>query len=168
MELTQQYLKSILNYDKDTGIFTWKNCSAKHIKIGQIAGSKNIYGYIAIGIYTNGINKLFRAHRLAWLYVHGNIPKKYIDHINHIRNDNRISNLREVDISANQKNMSKSKANSSGVTGVVLDTRQGKWLALIGVKGKLIRIGIYEDKNEAICARLHANKLYGFHQNHGK
>ena len=94
--LTQEYLKSILDYDLDTGIFTWKINKAKRTKIGDIAGwSYNGYREIEIN------DKKYKAHRLAWLYVYGEMPNKLIDHIDGNRSNNKISNLREATLDGN-------------------------------------------------------------------
>jgi len=98
--LTQAELHQYLNYDPQTGIFTWKVKLSDKINIGQKTGCKNNRGYLLIKIN----KKLYRAHRLAWLYVYGYFPKFTIDHINRIKTDNRIENLRDVTIQENLKN----------------------------------------------------------------
>ena len=105
------------------------------------------------------------AHRLAWLYVYGCWPDE-IDHINQIRDDNRIANLRSVDRTTNCQNASRQKS-ESGVTGLV-KRYTGKWEARIQVNKKYIYLGIFSTKSEAIAARKAANVKYGFHENHGK
>lgn len=105
--LTQKRLKKLLYYDKDTGFFIWKkdifNLNKYNIvRQGDIAGSINKQGYITISI--NG--KRYSAHRLAWLYTYGHFPKQEIDHINRIRNDNRLYNLRDVSHKVNTENKS--------------------------------------------------------------
>ncbi|MCK4816681.1 HNH endonuclease [bacterium] len=168
MELTQQYLKSILNYDKDTGIFTWRVSRNNRIKAGDLAGTLTSKGYIQVGIKIDGIALLYGAHRLAWLYEYGKFPSKDIDHINHDRLDNRICNLREADQKINQKNRTINKNNKSGFTGVSWHKNRNRWQATICVNKTIIHLGSFKDKNEAIMARLHANRLYKFHENHGK
>ena len=110
--LTQKQLKKILYYNQDTGFFVYKkdiyNLNKYLIaKQGDIAGGINNRGYIQISVK----NKLYSAHRLAWLYVYGNFPKQEIDHINHIRNDNRIKNLRDVSHKVNMNNACKNGEN---------------------------------------------------------
>ena len=168
MELTQQHLKELLHYDKETGIFTWKISRCNSIKIGDEAGNKHNAGYLIIGISILSVPKRYLSHRLAWLYVYGEFPKEHIDHVNHDRKDNRIDNLREATQKHNCRNASKYKTNKSGINGVNWHKRVKKWRAEIKVNGKKIHLGYSTDKNEAICARLHANKLYKFHANHGK
>jgi len=102
--LTQSQLKEILTYNPDTGIFTWLVASNGRIRVGDIAGTTD-NGYVRIMIERTK----YRAHRLAWLYVHGESPKEQIDHINHIRDDNRINNLRCVSCHENFKNMTMQK-----------------------------------------------------------
>ena len=169
MELTQEYLKSILNYNKDTGIFTWKETRNGFVKAGDVAGSvSKQYGYIIIGIAVNGTNRVFKAHRLAWLYGHGLFPSDQLDHTNHDRSDNRIINLEEANNASNQRNTSIRTDNKSGINGVRWNKVHKKWYADIRINGRYIYLGLKESKKEAICARLHANRLYKFHANHGK
>lgn len=168
MELTQKQLKSLLSYNKDTGIFTWLNCNSGSVKKGDTAGNINHYGYMRIGTTINGKVKRYLAHRLAWLYVHGSLPRNQIDHINHDRLDNRIINLREATHEENQRNKTMQLNNKSGVTGVSFHKPTSKWRSHIQVNGKSIHLGLFIYKNDAICARLHANRLYKFHSNHGK
>lgn len=172
MELTQEQLKQILNYDKSTGMWIWlvdifsgKNNKLKSAEKGNVAGTlSKIHGYRIIGI--NG--KKYRAHRLVWLYEYGYWPKYQIDHINHIKDDNRIVNLREVTHEDNQRNMSKSKNNKSGHTGVVWDKSVNKWRAEINIKNKSITLGRFINKEDAIKCRKQAEIKYKFHENHGK
>ena len=75
--LTQAKLKEVLHYDPETGDFTWQVSTANCIKVGALAGSKDSYGYHKIAIK----GKTYKAHRLAWLYTHGEFPEDAIDHI---------------------------------------------------------------------------------------
>lgn len=100
--LTQDRLKELLHYDEDTGMFTWIVSTARCVKVGDIAGSKNGKGYLHIMVD----KRIYLAHRLAFLYVHGRFPE-FTDHINWIRDDNRISNLREVTQQENNQNKKK-------------------------------------------------------------
>jgi len=148
--LTQAQLKERLHYDPETGLFTWLIAPSKSVKIGSIAGSKNNQGYIAIGIN----NKLYSGHRLAWLYVHGRLPDSQIDHINRIRSDNRICNLREVTRQQNQFNRIAQKNNQTGYMGVTMCGK--KYRALIMVDSKLIHIGLFDTAEKASQAYLSA------------
>ena len=96
MSITQDRLKEEVWYDPLTGIFTRKKGSRAG-KVGAIAGSLTSYGYIRVSI----CSKFYMAHRLAWLYVYGYLPENSIDHINGVRNDNRLANLQEVSRACN-------------------------------------------------------------------
>lgn len=99
--MTQEELHQLLDYNPETGKFFWKVNMRGKVKIGTKAGCVcKIHGYELINIK----NKQYRAHRLAWLYVHGKWPNPEIDHINRVKTDNRIANLREADRSMNNLN----------------------------------------------------------------
>ena len=149
---TQKELKRVLRYDPETGEFTWK-VSKGTAHAGSVAGHLHSDGYTHIGI--NG--KIYKAHRLAWLYVHGKWPKDQIDHINHVRNDNRISNLREASNKDNGLNQKLHKTNSSGVSGVYPHT-PGRWKSSIMKNGKLKHLGHFDSFKEAVAARKSAEK----------
>jgi hypothetical protein len=154
--MNQQRLKEVLLYNKDTGIFIWnmyKKCVAK----GNVAGT--IYNrYITIGIDY----KSYSAHRLAWLYVYGSIPKT-IDHINGNKLDNRIENLRECNFSENSKNVKITKRNTSGIKGVNFDKYHNKWRAELHSKGKRVFLKYFLNINDAELAINKARK-----QHHGE
>lgn len=91
---TPEILRSLFNYDHSTGNLLWKARPSNRIKIGDVAGNLNNRGYLHIRV--NG--KLYMAHRLVWVFNFGtDIPLRYvIDHINRMKTDNRLSNLRLV------------------------------------------------------------------------
>jgi hypothetical protein len=129
---------------------------------GKPAGSINKYhGYIEIRIKRYG---LFLAHRLVFLYMDGDMPEQ----VDHIRIDYRWANLRAANYLINSRNHSKSKANTSGITGVYWCNSRSRWIAGICVNRKTIRLGRYKDIQDAIVARKKAEKKHGFHSNHGK
>ena len=160
--LTQDRLKELLDYNPETGKFRWIKCKRKDL-IGKIAGGSVGIGYIGIMIDY----KHYRSHRLAWFYMTGFWPKDQIDHINHIRDDNRFVNLREATQIDNLKNLRMRDSNISGVMGVSWDKRRNKWRASIKVNGKSMTIGRFEDFNNAVSARKSAEYKHGFHVNHG-
>lgn len=138
-------LKSILNYDKNTGIFT-RIISRRGIsKKGNVVGILSANGYLRVKI--NNVN--YYLHRLAWLYVYEDWPKNQIDHINRKRNDNRIENLRDVIPLKNQQNLSISKKNKSGFNGVNFDKRSKKWKASIRFNKVKIYLGLFEKLEDA-------------------
>ena len=160
--LLQDMLKEIMEYKPHTGKFYWKRPPANSpIKKGDEVGYKD-GNYIRVGIG----GKYHRLHRLAFLYMTGNIPDE-VDHINHDTLDNRWENLRAVTHKENGKNQSKHSDNTSGTTGVSFYKNQGKWYSKIYVDGEHVYLGCSEDKEEAIRLRKEGEKLYGFHENHG-
>jgi hypothetical protein len=155
-ELTAEYLRSILNYDPETGIFTWKISTANRVKVGDAAGCPDGHGYLRIQLQS----RLYKAHRLAWLYVYGEWPKLDIDHINRNRSDNRRANLRDVSHKQNHQNRSKPSNNTSGHPGICWHKQSSKWRARIRHNKKHIHLGLFTDIEEAIAARKAAEKLY--------
>lgn len=162
--LTQSRLKELLEYNPETGVFI-RLIGVPNSRVGSIAGTKNAHGYWQIAIDHN----FYFAHRLAWLYMTGKFPDQQIDHINHNRTDNRLVNLRAATPSENQRNKRLGKNNTSGVCGVHWDKRTGKWRARITLPiSRVMSLGSFSDKAEAIRARKAAEVKYGFHANHGK
>lgn len=155
-ELTVEYLRSILNYDPTTGIFTRRVRTSNPVRVGDVAGSLNGVGYLNISIHS----RLYLAHRLAWLYMYGEWPKLDIDHINRNRSDNRIANLRDVSRRQNLQNAGKRSDNTSGHTGVHWNKQRSKWQARIAPGQKTINLGLFESLEEAAAARKAAEKLY--------
>lgn len=154
--LTQEELKELLNYDAETGIFTRKvKRRGIRAKIGDIAGRLRFDGYVAIKI--NG--KIYRGHRLAWLYVYGNYPNGEIDHINLIKSDNRIENLREVSRSENMQNIyNAGKSSTTGFRGIDYRKSMGLYQARIQSNGKRHFLGYYSSAKEAHDAYVKAKK----------
>ncbi len=142
--ITQSELKEVLNYDSDTGIFTWKQKTSNRIKVGGIAGNLHNGGYIELKVKNNRV----LAHRLAWLYEHGELPI-LIDHINGDRKDNRICNLRKATYQSNAYNSKLRKDNKSGVRCVSWDKKNQSWEVRIKLDGKLRHFGNYLDLNLA-------------------
>jgi hypothetical protein len=161
--LTYEEVSEVLDYDPETGLLKWNEC-AHHTVRGKIAGSVNKDGYVDLRCK----GKRMYGHRVAWLLTHKEWPKKHIDHINGIKTDNRIVNLRVVTNQQNRKNMKRHKGNSSGVTGVYWSNRAKKWQAYICVNYKQIYLGVFKYLVDAETARKEAEIEYGFHKNHGR
>ena len=155
-ELTAEYLRSILDYAQETGIFTWKVSTSRRVKAGDKAGSLDGGGYLSIKV----CSRRYQAHRLAWFYVYGSWPKDQIDHINRNKTDNRIANLRDVSHKQNGQNASKPSNNTSGHPGVCWHKRDSKWVAQIRHNYKRIHLGLFENLEEALSARKAAEKFY--------
>ena len=163
MELTQEKLKEHLHYCPDSGVFTWVKARGT-AENNKRAGCTMTTGYRGIRLF----KMLHYEHRLAWLYMHGEWPKEQIDHINRIKNDNRIENLRCASNQENRRNQGLSKKNTHGVLGVYKHKKSGKWRATIHIDRKPVHLGYYFSFLDAVLARKMAEHKYGFHPNHGK
>jgi hypothetical protein len=150
--ITQEQLKERIDYNPLTGVFVWKRPTYKsNVKIGSVAGCIDKSGYKKIAIE----GEPYMGHRLAWLYVHGEWPD-VVDHINGVRDDNRITNLRNVSYRENSQNREIHR-NNGAIPGV-FPRSSGRWQARIGVEGVLIAIGTFNTKDEAYSAYLDACK----------
>ena len=162
----------------ENGFLIWKERDVSTFKTKRSAATWNTrfahktagnkcprFGYVMVRIGRG----LYRAHRIIWEMHNGQIQgDMQIDHINHVRHDNRIENLRLVNNLGNGMNQSIATNNSSGVTGVTWNSDRKKWMAQIKVKGKNIYLGLFVDFNNAAKAREEAEVKHGFHQNHGR
>jgi hypothetical protein len=156
--LTQEHLKSVLQYDPDTGIFVWKKKVNRRVVIGSEAGCI-ANGYISIRV----AGRIYRAHRLAWLYMTGNFPRKeYIDHINGVRADNKWLNLREATNSENCFNSAKRSIGTSGFKGVSFCKERNSWEARAYVKRRKHFLGRYKTAELAYEAyKEFSRKVHG-------
>ena len=165
MSITQEELKDAFEYNPDTGLFIRRHSGGGEAG-GSIAGTMIGAGYILIGYdYAR-----YYAHRLAIVYMDGldYAGDWEVDHVNHVPSDNRYKNLRVVTHRENGKNMRRSKANTSGVTGVSWHKQMKKWTVRIYDGKKYHSLGLYDDFTEAVRVRKAAEILLGFHENHGK
>jgi hypothetical protein len=154
--MNQERLKELLTYDSDTGDFFWNVNKSRVAKKGQKCSGKSIStGYLRIGID----GKRYLAHRLAWLYVHGKFPKNDLDHINRIRTDNRLCNLRDATRAENLQNR-------SNVKGVYWHKRAKKWLAQIKANKKHYYLGLHGSFEEARQAYIAAALQLHTHTTH--
>jgi hypothetical protein len=146
--LTAERLRELLDYNPETGIFRW-NVAAR---AGTVVGCLN-RGYRVIRVD----RMLYRAHRLAWLHVYGCWPTDEIDHINGIKDDNRLANLREVTCAENQQNRRSARTdNKTGLLGV--SSSQGGFQAQIKVNCKLFFLGRFATAELAHAAYLEAKR----------
>ncbi len=153
--ITQERLKDVLNYDSESGIFTWKKKTNRNILIGSVAGAGHSGGYITISID----GKRYYAHRLAWLYVYGTWPDSQIDHVDNNKINNKISNLRDVCAGLNSQNKIRcQRNNSTGMLGVARCSNSNKFAAYICTNGSKKYLGIFETKELAHQAYLKAKR----------
>lgn len=149
-----QYLKSLLHYNPETGLFTWTQRKGNS-RIGTLAGTL-ANGYIQIRID----GSCYLAHRLAWLYVTGTLPAFQIDHCDLNRSNNTWTNLREATCKQNHQNRTKTSRNKSGYLGVSLHKATGKFLACIKVDYVGHNLGLYNTAEEAYEAYKAAKRKF--------
>ena len=164
-ELTQEYLKSIVKYSPESGVFIYLESDRKNTRrdSGDIAGWSGGQGYNYIMINCSQ----YKVNRLAWLYMTGDWPAKLVDHKNTNKGDDRWSNLREASHSQNQANRNIQKNNTSGFKGVNL-TNDGKWEARVYFNKKKYYLGRFDDicdANNAVMAKR--EEVHGEFSNHG-
>jgi hypothetical protein len=141
-KVTAERLRSLFHYCDDTGVFTRIASIPRGGQAGSVAGGKTGAGYVAL--YIDG--RRYWAHRLVWLYMHGRWPKE-IDHINGVRDDNRIANLREVSRRKNGQNRVEHR--SGRLVGCYYLRARKKWVAQIRVSGINKYLGIFPTEREA-------------------
>ena len=157
------YLKSILDYDPDTGEFRWKVSLNRRIKIDSIAGHLHIdktkpnNNYYRIKIN----RKEYLLHRLAYYYITGIDPaENEVDHKNGDTLENKFKNLRLGNDTNTSQNQKKFKNNTSGFKGVVWKKQYKKWNASRGVNNKRIHLGYFDNKFYAALVYARAAKQY--------
>lgn len=156
-ELTVDRLRSLLNYDGETGTFTWRVSRGPN-RAGALAGSLRKDDYVDIGID----GRLYLAHRLAWLYVHGRWPAAEIDHRDHDRGNQKIANLRESTRSQNMANARRRRASGSGIKGVSWHRTNRRWVARVYEDGREITRRQFTDiKDAADHYARHATATFG-------
>lgn len=159
--ITAVYLRSRLDYDQTTGVFTWcvrlvdsGGWNARYA--GTVAGCIGAAGYIVIRL--DGKN--YRAHRLAWLHVRGEWPPRLLDHEDCDKQNNKFSNLRLASFADSSRNQRRPRSNKSGVKGVCWNSESKKWQAGIKVDRRSVHLGLFESIDDAAAAYAAAAKIY--------
>lgn len=176
MDLSQSLIRELLDYDPETGLLTWRTRPRSMFATelaarawiprftGKIAGVRSGSGYLILGIF----GRRYMAHRICWVHAVGEIGLLQIDHINGTRDDNRLCNLRAVTAVENCRNKKTMSNNKSGVNGVCWMGGRKRWVAQIGSNGTQRVVGSFHTFEEAVAARMAAEKAIGFHPNHGR
>lgn len=156
--ITRERLQEILNYDPNSGSFTWSKPTSNRVKVGSFAGSDNGNGYIRVRL--DG-RKYFH-HRLAWLWVNGDIPDGHeIDHIDGNPSHNSIANLRLATRSENERNKRSRPSTLTGARGIERQPN-GHFQVRVTVNGKRKSFGTFVDIDCAIARRNEvAGALHG-------
>jgi hypothetical protein len=153
--ITPEHVREILDYDPQTGLLKWRKKVAQRVHIGDVAGSKHHSGYLSV--FTLG--RSHRVHRLAWMHYYGTQPPKFIDHINGLRHDNRIANLRAATAETNAQNRRSAVRNAaSGLLGVGKNRKN--WQAYIRINGKPTYLGTFKTPEEAHQVYIEAKRKF--------
>jgi hypothetical protein len=176
IEITADIIRLLIDYDPETGKLFWRARPASMFPTlracyswnGRYAGKEAFTAQTAQGYLKGALfNRTFRAHRVAFAAFHGRWPDE-VDHINGNGMDNRIDNLREVSRLENAKNLPMQRKNTSGHIGVHWHKSARKWVASIGVSGRVLHLGCFASIEQAVQAREAAAVEHGFHPNHGR
>jgi hypothetical protein len=177
----QQYLKECFSYDSATGEMRWLERPPHHFRTakghkvfnaqqsGKKAGCGNESppGHVYLKVRVN--KRLHLCHRLAWVWMNGDIPAGMeVDHIDGNTLNNSAANLRLVTSSGNSKNSRRRKNVKAPYQGVYWYDRLNACMVQINTGGKTINLGVHRDLQQAIAVRQSAERLYGFHANHGR
>lgn len=174
-----EVLRQLLRYEPETGKLFWRERSAEsftsksektaHWWGKKFAGKEGFTHLSKRGYLVSSIDgRTVSAHRAAWAIHYNEYPSGQVDHINGDRTDNRLVNLRDVVQAENARNAAMSSLNTSGVQGVYLHRQTGKWCAQIRAFGKTVGLGLFQAKSDAIIARKAAERVLGYHPNHGR
>ena len=179
---TPDDLRQLLRYEPETGKLFWRERTLGTFKNGRHSAAhscakwnakhagKEAFTPTGDAGYRQGsiFSKKLHAHRVIWAMTHNEWPSEQIDHINGIRDDNRLINLRIVSRADNQRNQKRRIDNTSGITGVSWDSKRKKWCAEIQAGGKKHYVGRFDSLHAATVARKQAEHRHGFHANHGR
>jgi len=177
----QEFLNRVLRYEPGTGKLFWKarspdlfedgGHSAAHscAKWNARFAEKEAFTATKSDGYKHGTVRgvHYPAQRIIWKMVTG-IDPDHADHINGVRSDNRLVNLRNVSASENSRNSARHRDNRSGAVGVRWVARTAKWQAFVQLSSGFIHLGIFSDFDDAVAARKAAEANYNFHPNHGR
>jgi len=176
-ELTAEQARALLRYEPDTGRLFWRErardtCHSENswLRWNTLYSGAEAFTSIDGNGYKHGrvLGSKHKAHRIIWLMQTGRFPEEQIDHINGVRADNRLENLRAVTNAENQKNKSLQRDNSSGSNGVSWSKTRNRWMAYININGRMKNLGRFKTIEEAIQARSEASKLHGYSLSHGR
>jgi len=158
LAITAEQVRAVLFYDERGGDFYWVKTRNGQAKAGSKAGCLQPSGYVKIRISIGSQFFTFGAHRLAWLLCYGKWPDGTIDHIDGLKSNNRIANLRDVTVAENQQNQKKAHSNSrSGLLGAH-QIRPGRWQARIRINGKDKHLGVFPSPEGAHEAYVDAKR----------
>ena len=150
VSITQKELKDRYYYNPENGEF---HSLIRNYATNKPAGHLDPQGYIRIGL----LNKSYKAHRLAWLYMTGEWPKQQIDHKDRNKSNNSFINLREA---TNSQNMFNRKLNTKQTSGVIWHKATGKWAVVISINKVRKHLGLFSDLELAELVAVEARSKH--------
>ena len=150
--LTHKRLVEVLHFDPSTGVFTWLKQLAPRGKVGSRAGCADHASRSKNRRFIRIDGTLYLEHRLAWFYVHGEWPPHLIDHRDRDASRNAMDNLRSASHGQNAANTAAHRDSQSGVKGVHWSISRRRWVASIGVNGRVIQLGRFTSMEAAKMA----------------
>jgi hypothetical protein len=175
--LDAETLRQLLRYEPETGKLYWRERPEKMCETQRAAltwnarfANKEAFTTAHTDGYLSGciFRRRYQAHRIIWALYFGEWPAGQIDHINGVRTDNRLANLRDVSQSDNQRNAARRRDNISGVTGVYWNKNERKWMAQINGDKRQIHLGYFTNIDDAVAARKAAERQHNYHPSHGR
>lgn len=173
-----EYLHECLQALPEQGILVWRNRPDYHFGNGTEdyqyrswkIWNKRYAGTLALNhicpSHGYRVGRLDRrnylAHRIMWFMATGEEPEQ-IDHVNRVRSDNRISNLRASSQALNQRNRNVRRDSVSGVRGVYYVSSTGNYQSTMRVDGKIFYLGTFQTLEAATEARRQAEITHGYH-----
>jgi hypothetical protein len=145
IDITKQYVQELFLYEESSGNLIRKKSVSTNTKAGDVVGIKNSHGYLHFRIN----RKLFFVHRVVWLFHKGSWPTGVIDHINRNKLDNRIENLRDTTIQANNINKDLQRNNKTGIRNVSWRDRNKVFCASCRRGGKQNYLGEFKNAKDA-------------------
>lgn len=156
-KLDSTRLRELLSYDPNSGVFTWVAPTNRRIRVGARTGQVRPDGYSQLQID----GRRYLAHRLAWCYVYGDWPNGELDHINGLRSDNRVANLRVVTRSENMQNQ-RAPRGKNPYLGVSYHRASGRWAAQLSVAGRNTHLGLFDTPEQAQAAYTGTKKAHSY------
>jgi len=157
-KITFEQANELFVYCPETGLLTWKISRSNKAIVGNEAGWEEADGYRRVSVG----GKNYRVSVIAFVLSYGYTPEHDVDHVDRVRNNNKLKNLRELTRSCNAKNGKIRVNNTSGVTGVYFDSIKMKWGAQIAENGKKKRLGVFKTLESAVVARRNAEIKNGY------